>query len=279
MKSWRLNWALREVVNAENFSKHRETLRSSLKFWFALVAKLVPNVWSSAITLQLTRGGAFDVSEFMTLYIYKEIFVDGCYDEPQLSRSDPVIIDVGANTGLFAIRMRQLYPRAMLNCYEPMPANFRALERNLKQSGIEGCKTFQEGVGGRTRAEKLYIHDRNVGGHSIHAAVANNGPSIAIELVDIEIALDRLGGRVCNLLKLDCEGAEYEILTSLGDTLAHRIERIVFEPTPTLYKIDDLKRHLESIGYRVHWNNGIYVAVHRGVSFSQVAGNPNSVTA
>ena len=50
----------------------------------------------------------------MTLYIYKEIFVDRCYDLT-LDRSFPVIIDIGANSGLFALRIRQLYPSAQIS--------------------------------------------------------------------------------------------------------------------------------------------------------------------
>ena len=125
-----------------------------------------------------------------------------------------------------------------------------------------------------TRNEKLFIHDRNVGGHSINAAIANNGPSINIHLVNIKTALERLGGKVCSLLKLDCEGAEFEILTSLDDTIARRIERIVFEPTPTIYKIDVLKRHLETIGYKVLWNNGVYIALHCDLPIQQLSPQP-----
>ena len=55
------------------------------------------------------------VKEFMTLYIYKEIFVEGCYDLSLATDPAPFIIDVGANTGLFIIRMKQLYPNAKVS--------------------------------------------------------------------------------------------------------------------------------------------------------------------
>ncbi len=240
-------------------------LHSPFAFWFALFAKLVPHLWRPPIRLRLKRGGEFDVNEFMTLYIYKEIFVDGCYDFPRLPGNEPAIIDIGANTGLFAIRMMQIYPHAKLFAYEPMPGNYRQLQGNLRVSKIADCMAFQEGVGGRARAEKLFIHSRNVGGHSIYADIASSDKSIEIQLVDIRTALDRLQGRVCNLLKLDCEGAEYEIMKSLDKEAARRIERIIFEPTPTMYNIEELKLHLDEIGYHVQWNDGIFVALRRDV--------------
>jgi hypothetical protein len=93
MKSWRLSWAITEISDTSNFSKHTQALHSSWKFWVALVFKLVPGVWPFTIQLRLRQGGVVAVKEFMTLYIYKEIFVEGCYDDPA-----PFIIDVGTNT-------------------------------------------------------------------------------------------------------------------------------------------------------------------------------------
>jgi FkbM family methyltransferase len=199
----------------------------------------------------------------MTLYVYKEIFVDGCYDQPKLPDVRPQIIDVGANTGLFTIRIKQLYPQAHVHCYEPVPTNFEQLLANLETNSLRDCVTIQEGIGGTTRTEKLFIHKRNVGGHSIYAKVAASGESIQIHLIAIAEALARLPGKTCSLLKLDCEGAEYEIIKSIDPSLAARIDHLIFEPTPSVYDINELKRHLDQIGYDVSWNAGIYVATRR----------------
>jgi hypothetical protein len=49
--------------------------------------------------LALTSSYIIPVRDCMTLYIYKEIFVDRCYDLP-LDQSAPVIVDVGANSSV-----------------------------------------------------------------------------------------------------------------------------------------------------------------------------------
>ena len=133
----------------------------------------------------------------------------------------------------------------------------------MRASEIHDCTAFQEGVGGGARVEKLFIHSRNVGGHSIYPNIASSDKSIEIHLIDVPAVLDRLHGKDCNLLKLDCEGAEYEIIKSLGKETALRIERIIFEPTPAVYNIDELKSHLNNIGYQVQWNDGIFIALRR----------------
>jgi len=250
MKSWRLAWTLAEISDSSNIAKHRRALRSPWKFWAALFLKFVPFVWPFPIQLRLRRGGVVTVREFMTLFIYKEIFVDGCYDLP-LPTAPSVIVDIGANTGLFMIRMKQLYPNAGIRGYEPLPSNYAQLRQNLELSALDKVETCMQGVGGTTRKEKLYVHPSNIGGHSIHRSLAGGGRHIEIDLVGLRELLDSLDGQRCDVLKLDCEGAELEIIKSIDEEMAKRIDNVVFEPTPSLYDVTQLVEHLKSIGYRV----------------------------
>ena len=263
MKSWRLTWALAEISDTSNFSKHRQALHSSWKFWGALLMKLVPYVWPFTIQLRLREGGVVAVKEFMTLYIYKEIFVDGCYDLPIATGPDPLIIDVGANTGLFILRMKQLYPKCRIAGYEPLPSNYSQLKKSIELSGLEDVEIFMKGVGSTPRIEKLYIHPKNIGGHSIFQSQAESRKYINVDLIDVEGLLRSMNGKTCNLLKLDCEGAEFEIIRSIREDMAARIENILFEPTPSLYDVNELLEHLENIGYRVGRHKSLYLAARQ----------------
>ena len=173
------------------------------------------------------------------------------------------VMDVGANTGLFTIRIKQLYPNALVHCYEPMPGSFEQLRANLQANSLGDSVPIPEGIGDTTRAERLFIHKRNVGGHSIYTKVAPSGESQEIHLTGIGEAINRLPGKSCSLLKLDCEGAEHEIIKAINKGLAAKVDRLIFEPTPALYDINELKRHLDQVGYDVGCNAGIYVATRR----------------
>lgn len=261
MKSWRLNWALAEVSESSNFARHRRALRGAWKFWAAMVLKFVPHVWPFTIRLNLSQGGVIAVDQFMTLFIYKEIFVDGCYDLELPENHEPLIVDVGANTGLFILRMKQLYPQAHVYAFEPLPTNYAQLQTNLRLSELDRVRTFMQGVGGTARKETLYIHPRNVGGHSIFQNQTGGKQRVEIELIDIEALLRLLDGKSCDLLKLDCEGAEYEIIKSISSETAQRFERILFEATPSLYDVEELTQHLENVGYRIERHKGLHMAV------------------
>ena len=190
--------------------------------------------------MKLKNGGAFTVREFMTLFIFREIFIERCYDVDL--PEDPVIVDVGANTGLFALRARSLWPRSTIHCYEPYPPNAEQLRATAPHAVV-----FPEGVGGYARQESLHVHPRNIGGHSL--LPINGAARISIKVVDLRQVLARTPRGCCDLLKLDCEGAEKEILLSVDADMAARISRIVYEFSAGDGR--EVKAHLAKLGYRV----------------------------
>lgn len=56
--------------------------------------------------------------------------------------ADGTYVDVGANIGLFCLRLRDLCPAARIFAFEPMPATFEALRRNAAVMGgpVEVCR-------------------------------------------------------------------------------------------------------------------------------------------
>lgn len=263
MKSWKLNWALTELFSVNNYAKHKKVLKSSYIFWLALNVKFFPWIWKKPILLRLREGGAFYVKEFMTLYIYKEVFIDKCYDFPILTAKDPIIIDIGGNTGLFSLRMKQLYPETTVYAFEPFASNFEQFSDTIKVSELKNVVAFPYGVGGTTRKEKLYIHKKNIGGHSILHSQTNTDDYTEIDLVSIKEIFKKLKITKCHLLKMDCEGAEYEIIKNIDLELSASIEKIVFETTPLAYDVNELTEHLKNVGFNMIERDGLCVAINK----------------
>ena len=90
----------------------------------------------------------------MSLYIFNQFFVQKSYDYPDLGINDPLIIDIGANKGLFTICVKELYSN--LKCYEPSPSNFEQRSHNIKLRGLKDIELVNKGDGGSSRTEKLY---------------------------------------------------------------------------------------------------------------------------
>ena len=114
------------------------------------------------------------------------------------------IMDVGANLGFFALAARDRYPGALIHAYEPNPRIQGKLHENTKDFNIH---IFPEAVGSQDGLVSLVDT-----GPSDQARTRPPDPSRPrIPQAGLQTAIDRMGGSV-DLLKLDCEGAEWEIL-------------------------------------------------------------------
>ncbi|MGA8172534.1 MAG: FkbM family methyltransferase [Methylocystis sp.] len=70
-----------------------------------------------------------------TVFIFREIFEQRCYERHGVTVGDgDVILDVGANVGLFALSVMERFRGLKIVCFEPVPTTRACLERNLEES-------------------------------------------------------------------------------------------------------------------------------------------------
>lgn len=71
-----------------------------------------------------------------TDFLFKEIFESQQYWNPNVTLPDnPMIVDVGANIGLFTIALKITYPNAIIHCIEPAPEPYKKLSINAELFG------------------------------------------------------------------------------------------------------------------------------------------------
>jgi FkbM family methyltransferase len=258
---WRLKWTFEQLIQPADYWRHSIVLRSAPAFYLTALKKLIPGFSHDMKHLHLADGHVIPVQDFMTLYIYKEIFVDRCYDLT-FDRSAPLILDVGANSGLFALRLKQLYPSAQITCYEPFLPNFLQLKNTIAVNCLDGIIPLRKAVGAHSGRAKLFVHKRNMGGHSFYAGEANATEYVDVEVVDIPSIL-RDHQQQVDLLKLDCEGAEFDILMNLTISDAQQIRRIIVETTSNLYDVDQINAQMSSLGYQHKPRNDLSLYTRR----------------
>ena len=159
------------------------------------------------------------------------------------------VVDVGANIGLFSIRVAPLARRVV--AFEPLPDHFKILQGNLSDPRFQHVVPVQKALSGTRGPMDLWVSP-NPGGHSILRDVAQGSTSIRVEGVTFrEIFADHSIER-CDLLKIDCEGAEYESLAAMPDELWPRIGRISleFHQGPAGWDGAKLAEFLRGRGYR-----------------------------
>lgn len=163
------------------------------------------------------------------------------------------IIDVGAHIGVFSIYAASLFPEANIYAFEPENNNFARLKNNILQNNFN-IMGFDYGLGSDNKEVELYLSTQNESGHSIYNFGASR-PTQQIEIRTIESAWLENGISQCDLLKLDCEGAEYDIIYSLNEDMLSKISTIVGE-IHTIDKehrnIDNLSKYLKDRSFSVY---------------------------
>ena len=130
------------------------------------------------------------------------------YDHDLNLPASPKVIDIGAHVGVVSMYLAKKYG-AEVWAYEPLPENYRRLVLNIERNGLQDkVHPFNLAVTGDGRDVTITANMTNSGGNSIY----DGGETVAHSTTFAEI-LKQTGA--VDLLKIDCEGAEFEILADV----------------------------------------------------------------
>lgn len=129
---------------------------------------------------------------------------------------DNVVLDIGAHVGIVSIYLAKKYPELKILAFEPMPENYQRLVRNLRVNSIENVYPINKALTGDGRFVSMEgSFHQNSGGMTVLNSNGNASlPSITLQNIFEEYELDRV-----RLVKIDCEGAEYETLGATPELL------------------------------------------------------------
>jgi len=160
------------------------------------------------------------------------------------------VIDIGANIGGFSIYAADAATKGIVYAFEPVENNFIMLQKNIQANNIKNIKTFRKGVLGKEKKTRIFLAKRN-SNHSIFKKEKNSGSILASFTSLPKIFSENRIGR-CDFLKIDCEGAEYDILMTCPEDTLKKIAKIaveVHEPKGVKNRFK-LKSFLEKNGFK-----------------------------
>jgi FkbM family methyltransferase len=165
------------------------------------------------------------------------------------------VIDIGANQGFFTIHAASKGARVI--AVEPSRTNLGLLKENVEQNNLAdnvvcvncavsdkvGTATMFEPFNDRGRYLTTFVSivERDPGDASLRKS------EVPVTTLDELFASNKI--QVCDLLKMDCEGSEYAILSSTTPETFSRIKNISFEFHDG--RIDELKSWLDNAGFEV----------------------------
>ena len=197
------------------------------------------------------------------LYGCFEVLLRGDYTKlGQSLKGEDVVIDVGANIGSFSLLAgKAVGAEGKVIALEPDERNFRQLQRNIALNNLTNVKPIRCCLGSYSGDIELYGSDVSLF-NSIYSSVDNKEVSRVesqkVPITTLKDLMRDLEIDQCQYLKIDCEGAEYDILEAMSKKSAAKVEQVTIEvhkvPGHSEQEIND---SMENLGYRLSAEAGI----------------------
>ena len=139
------------------------------------------------------------------------------------------VVDIGANIGCFAVMAGRAAIRGRVFGFEPDRENHALAQRNAELNGLRNVVIERVAVAGAPGTLRLFQGAE----HSLHTTLssrhADGASGEEVPAITLQQIFDRHGISRCDFLKMNCEGAEYEILYRTPPDYLRRIQRIALE--------------------------------------------------
>jgi FkbM family methyltransferase len=199
-------------------------------------------------TVRTRSGLQFRLDEFYDLETLWQVFCRVVYDvEP----TDRVIVDAGANIGLFACYAAAVAPRAIVHAIEPFPATYGRLTQTVAANGL-AARVCCHAVALSSHLGTAGMSGTGSPSQMFHVIDADRPDAVPVPAVTLEHFVREEGLTAIDLLKMDIEGSEYDVLLNTPPEVLRRCRRISVEyhRPPTGVDKWALARRLEEAGFR-----------------------------
>lgn len=194
-------------------------------------SKLAP--FGKDVTINLKNGLRFIVrAKTMDRSVLKEVWLKNIYDQHGINVEEgDTVIDIGAHIGVFSVYAADRSKTGKVYAFEPFIENYKRLDRHKSINHKSNLHIFNKGVSSIDGTQMLFLSpDNNTGGHSLHLKNESTN-KVEIETLTLpkfceEHQIDKI-----DFLKLDCEGAEFDILKS-NEAILDRVVKMVLECHP-----------------------------------------------
>jgi FkbM family methyltransferase len=167
----------------------------------------------------------------------------------ELCKSSTVVLDAGANTGIFTLAACAANPSCTVTAIEPVKRVFDRLRRNIELNGWgRRVVLVQKAVSDTCGTASMSVPEQQI---PCMATLAASGPAHGTAETVVTCTLDSLEGMFhsLDLTKIDVEGAEYRVLKGMEKLLKRFRPALVLE-----YSVPDsgpkITSLLKGFGYR-----------------------------
>jgi FkbM family methyltransferase len=137
-----------------------------------------------------------------------------------------VIVDAGANVGIFAIQMARQNRRCRVIALEPFSENFKYLQANVARACPETVTCCEVALGAGFSKGRMQA----VGSRSLdHLLRVDSNSADGIPVIPLAGLFDLARAQEIDLLKVDIEGSENNVFAAASPDLLGRFKRVAME--------------------------------------------------
>ncbi|MEM1159499.1 MAG: FkbM family methyltransferase [Pseudomonadota bacterium] len=142
------------------------------------------------------------------------------------------VLDIGANFGAFTVLASRMVGKSgQIHAFEPNPETHKRLLRNLEINQCTNVIVHNEAIGTGDGQMPFYLADRSAYASaqpSVNANSFDTAEIIQVASRNINTFFNTVEGAIA-LMKVDCEGGEYDLFQELTASNAHRILQVAME--------------------------------------------------
>ena len=162
--------------------------------------------------LRFRDGTLFKVRTAMDVWVIIETYLGHTYEQNSFDiQRNWVMIDIGAGIGEFSITAAKKSPHGIVYAFEPFEESFDLMQENILLNNITNVRAYPYAVGGKAGLMNLNTDS----GVPVLYSTTNNhlgSRNIIVQGTTVDEIFGNFRIERCDLIKIDCEGAEYDIL-------------------------------------------------------------------
>ena len=188
----------------------------------------------------------------------------------KLLQPSSTILDIGAHIGWYAVTLGKMFPKSQIYAFEPIPATWQVLQRNLERNGLRNVLAMNVGCAQKEQEKELYYFKGGSALASIENLI-NHDRAIKIQclLKPLDILVKELLIEKVDFIKCDAEGSELFVLQGAQEII-NQYKPILFMEIyhewcqKCGYSPSDIALLLQSWGYKSFQGiNGKLQEVHQ----------------
>jgi FkbM family methyltransferase len=180
-----------------------------------------------------------------------EIFADDAYDMTELCAGvdpDAAVLDVGGQIGSFSLAIARELPGASIHVFEASPTSAGYVRRNVSANGLTDRITVHGVAMSGAAGEFTFVDSGTASGHNGLTAPAGLGKTVTVPAVSFDQAVADAGNNV-QIVKMDVEGAEYDIVLDSSPSSWSKVRKVVMEYHPMAGRsLEDLLKYFAAVG-------------------------------